>query len=179
SRICLQQSFLPSEIDHRTCQWNTKNEISLPTQTSCLPLQSYNCCQNREHLGYPSQHGHYGWLRISCCCHEATTLSTAILRILPNYCVTYILLALVMIVNPMLYVASTRDLETAVTCRLSQMTGRERKLVKTIKLKFALINIVYYLCWLPNLINGVLLWSLWFKLPVKIIITLWYIMVQP
>ncbi|XP_063973834.1 G-protein coupled receptor 143-like isoform X2 [Diachasmimorpha longicaudata] len=109
-------------------------------------------------------------------CHEATTLSTAILRILPNYCATYMLLAVVMIVNPILYVASTRDLETAVTCSLSQMTGRERKLVKTIRLKFALINIVYYLCWLPNLINGVLLWSLWFKLPVKIIITLWYIM---
>uniref|UniRef100_A0A0C9RMN2 GPR143 protein n=1 Tax=Fopius arisanus TaxID=64838 RepID=A0A0C9RMN2_9HYME len=109
-------------------------------------------------------------------CHEATTLSTAVLRILPNYCATYVLLALVMIVNPVLYVKSTRDLENAVTCSLAQMTSRERKLVKTIKLKFALINIVYYICWLPNLINGILLWSLWLKLPVKIIITLWYIM---
>lgn len=82
-----------------------------------------------------------------------------------------------MIVNPVLYFASTRDLQTAVSCSLAQITGRERKLVQTIKLKFALTNIVYYVCWLPNLINGILLWTLWFQLPVKAIITLWYIMV--
>ncbi|XP_043498740.1 G-protein coupled receptor 143-like [Polistes fuscatus] len=109
-------------------------------------------------------------------CHNLTSLSIAILRILPNYCATYVLLAIVMIINPLLYVASTRDLKTAVTCSLSQVTGRERKLVQTIRLKFALINIVYYICWVPNLINGILLWTLWFKLPVKAIITLWYIM---
>lgn len=82
-----------------------------------------------------------------------------------------------MIVNPVLYFASTRDLQTAVTCSLAQVTGRERKLVQAIKVKFALTNIVYYVCWLPNLINGILLWTLWFQLPVKAIITLWYIMV--
>lgn len=110
-------------------------------------------------------------------CHNLTSLSTAILRILPNYCATYVLLAVVMIMNPVLYFASTRDLETAVSCSLAQITGRERKLVHTIKLKFALTNAVYYLCWLPNLINGILLWTLWFQLPIKAIITLWYIMV--
>ncbi|XP_066587377.1 G-protein coupled receptor 143-like [Prorops nasuta] len=109
-------------------------------------------------------------------CHNLTSLSTAILRILPNYCATYILLTMVMIVNPMLYLASTRDLETAVTCSLSQVTGRERKVVQTIRLKFALTNLVYYVCWIPNLINGILLWTLWFQLPIKLIITLWYIM---
>ncbi|XP_054011433.1 G-protein coupled receptor 143-like [Hylaeus anthracinus] len=109
-------------------------------------------------------------------CHNLTSLSTAILRILPNYCATYVLLTVVMIVNPVLYFASTRDLQTAVSCSLAQITGRERKLVQTIKLKFALTNVVYYLCWLPNLINGILLWTLWFQLPIKAIITLWYIM---
>lgn len=110
-------------------------------------------------------------------CHNLTSLSTVTLRILPNYCATYVLLAAVMIVNPVLYFASTRDLQTAVTCSLAQITSRERKLVQAIKLKFALTNFVYYVCWLPNLINGILLWTLWFQLPVKIIITLWYIMV--
>ncbi|XP_043272094.1 G-protein coupled receptor 143-like [Venturia canescens] len=109
-------------------------------------------------------------------CHNLTSLSTAILRILPNYCATYVLLAAVMIVNPALYVSSTRNLQDAVNCSLSQVTGRERKLVQTIKLKFALTNIVYYVCWVPNLINGILLWTLWFQLPIKVIITLWYIM---
>ena len=109
-------------------------------------------------------------------CHNLTSLSTAILRILPNYCATYVLLTVVMIINPVLYFASTRDLQTAVTCSLAQVTGRERKLVQAIKVKFALTNIVYYVCWLPNLINGILLWTLWFHLPAKAIITLWYIM---
>lgn len=110
-------------------------------------------------------------------CHNLTSLSTAILRILPNYCATYVLLAVVMIVNPLLYFGSIRDLQTAVTCSLAQITGRERKLVQAIKLKFALTNFVYYVCWLPNLINGILLWTLWFQLPIKAIIILWYIMV--
>lgn len=105
-----------------------------------------------------------------------TSLSSALLRILPNYCVTYMLLAVVMIVNPILYVASTRDLQSAVLHSMAQMTGRERKLIQIIKLKFALINLVYYICWLPNVINGILLWSLWYQLPVKAIIILWYIM---
>ncbi|KAG8036207.1 hypothetical protein G9C98_004787 [Cotesia typhae] len=109
-------------------------------------------------------------------CHESITMSTAILRILPNYCVTYLLLGIVMIVNPVLYISSTKDLQNAVTCSMAQMTGRERKLVQTIQVKFAMINLVYYICWLPNLINGILLWILWFNLPAKVIIALWYVM---
>lgn len=61
---------------------------------------------------------------------------------------------------------------------MAQMTNRERKLVQTVRLKFALINITYYICWIPNIINGILLWTLWFELPVKLIITLWFIMVR-
>ncbi|KYM99714.1 hypothetical protein ALC62_09332 [Cyphomyrmex costatus] len=115
--------------------------------------------------------------KLSCSCHNLTSLFNVILRILPNYFATYVLLAVVMIVNPILYIASTRDLETVVLHSMAQVTGRERKLIQTIKLKFALINVVYYVCWTPNLINGLLLWILWFQLPNKVIITLWYIMV--
>lgn len=113
---------------------------------------------------------------MSCSCHNLTSLSSAILRILPNYFATYVLLTVVMIANPILYVASTRDLETVVLHSMAQMTSRERRLIQTIRLKFALINLVYYVCWTPNLINGILLWTLWFKLPIRAIITLWYIM---
>ncbi|XP_020707665.2 G-protein coupled receptor 143-like isoform X1 [Athalia rosae] len=109
-------------------------------------------------------------------CHNSSSLSSAVLRILPNYCATYIPLTIVMVTNPALYLASTRDLTAAVSWSLSQLTGRERKLVQTIRMKFALTNLVYYICWIPNLINGILLWTLWFKLPIKVIITLWYIM---
>jgi len=117
-------------------------------------------------------------VKLSCSCHNMMSLSSVILRILPNYFATYVLLAVVMITNPILYVASTRDFETAVLHSMAQMTSRERKLIQTIRLKFALINVVYYVCWTPNLINGILLWTSWFQLPIKAIITLWYIMVR-
>ncbi|XP_006613668.1 G-protein coupled receptor 143-like isoform X2 [Apis dorsata] len=79
-------------------------------------------------------------------CHNLTSLSTAILRILPNYCATYVLLAVVMIVNPLLYFGSTRDLQTAVTCSLAQITGRERKLAVTNPLQ-AFFNALVYKRW--------------------------------
>ncbi|XP_012346223.1 G-protein coupled receptor 143 isoform X2 [Apis florea] len=79
-------------------------------------------------------------------CHNLTSLSTTILRILPNYCATYVLLAVVMIVNPLLYFASTRDLQTAVTCSLAQITGRERKLAVTNPLQ-AFFNALVYKRW--------------------------------
>ncbi|KAJ8681226.1 hypothetical protein QAD02_017013 [Eretmocerus hayati] len=109
-------------------------------------------------------------------CHSLNTLSSAIFRILPNYIATYGLLTSVMIANPILYISSTKDLQNVVARSMGQMTGRERKLVHSIKIKFAMTNLVYYVCWLPNLINGILLWTLWFHLPVGFIITLWYIM---
>ncbi|XP_014231817.1 G-protein coupled receptor 143-like [Trichogramma pretiosum] len=109
-------------------------------------------------------------------CYDITSLSSTILRILPNYLATYGLLAVVMVANPLLYLSTTKDLKNVVTRTMAQMTGRERKLVQTIKLKFAMTNVVYYVCWIPNLLNGILLWTLWFQLPVKVIISLWYVM---
>ncbi|XP_014203551.1 G-protein coupled receptor 143-like [Copidosoma floridanum] len=109
-------------------------------------------------------------------CHSLSSLSSALRRILPNYIATYVLLFTVMLVNPVLYLLSSSDLKNVVTCTMAQMTGRERKLFQTVKLKFFMTNLVYYVCWLPNVVNGVLLWTLWFNLPIKVIITLWYIM---
>jgi len=45
-----------------------------------------------------------------------------------------------------------------------------------VRIKFFAINAAFYVCWLPNLINGLLLWTLWFKLPVRVVISLWYLM---
>lgn len=138
-------------------------------------MTSYDCLQKKEITSKLKATILNAELFYSC--HNSTTLSTAVLRILPNYCATYVLIAVVMIMNPIMYIASTRDLETAVMHSMSQMTSRERKLLQTIRLKFALTNLVYYMCWTPNLINGILLWTLWFQLPIKAIIILWYIMV--
>ncbi|CAH2073787.1 unnamed protein product, partial [Iphiclides podalirius] len=109
-------------------------------------------------------------------CHNLKTVTSAFFRILPNYFATYLPIAMVMIVNPILYVLAGREVEMTVALPLAQFTSKERRVVDALKLKFFLINAVFYVCWLPNLINGVMIWTMWFNMPVKIIISIWYIM---
>ncbi|KAJ8931711.1 hypothetical protein NQ314_015358 [Rhamnusium bicolor] len=109
-------------------------------------------------------------------CHTSTSLHTALLRILPNYIATYIPIATVMIANPCLYRHSTKDMERIITSTSGQFTSRERDIIDAIKIKFSVINMIFYFCWTPNLINGILLWALWFHLPASCVITTWYIM---
>lgn len=107
----------------------------------------------------------------------STSLQSAIFRILPNYIFTYLPIATVMIANPCFYRCSTKDMEEIITSASGQFTSREREILDAIKIKFSVINLVFYICWVPNLINGVLLWTLWFHLPDEWIIVVWYIMV--
>lgn len=109
-------------------------------------------------------------------CHEISYLSTALKRILPNYCVTYIPIIIVMLGNPILYITSSREVDRQLALTLNQVTTREREIMAVFKLKFFLINLVFYLCWLPNIIAGIILWALWHNLPSKTIIVIWYIM---
>ncbi|XP_041977013.1 G-protein coupled receptor 143-like [Aricia agestis] len=109
-------------------------------------------------------------------CHNLTSITSAVYRILPNYCATYLPIAMVMIVNPIIYMLLSKHVELAVSIPMAQFTSKERRLVDALKLKFFLINGAFYLCWLPNLINGLLLWTMWFNMPVNVIITIWYIM---
>lgn len=118
------------------------------------------------------------WFCRHSSCHTSTSLSTAIFRILPNYFATYIPIAVVMLANPCLYRHSTNDMEKIIMSTSGQFTTRERDILDAIKIKFSVINIVFYICWLPNLLNGILLWTLWFHLPDRWIITIWYVMVN-
>jgi len=109
-------------------------------------------------------------------CHTTKTASDTVFRILPNYIATYIPITTVMIANPCLYLYSCKDMEKIITCTSGQFTRRERDLIDAVKIKFSAINIVFYVCWFPNLVNGFLLWTLWFRLPVTMVIATWYIM---
>lgn len=109
-------------------------------------------------------------------CHDIDTLSGALAHIFPNYCATFFPMAAIMIVNPILYFCSTQDVRFIISVRLGQYTQRERNAVDGIKTKFLFIIITFYICWLPNLICGVLIWSVWLKLPEKLIVSLWYVM---
>lgn len=104
-------------------------------------------------------------------------VKSVILRILPNYLATYIPICIVMVANPWLYRQSTKDMEKIITSASGQFTSREREIIDAIKIKFSVINFVFYLCWIPNLFNGILLWVLWFDLPAEWIISIWYMMV--
>lgn len=48
-------------------------------------------------------------------------VTSAIYKILPNYCATYLPIAMVMIGNPIMYVLSSKDVEMAVAIPLAQV----------------------------------------------------------
>ncbi|CAG9854583.1 unnamed protein product [Phyllotreta striolata] len=108
-------------------------------------------------------------------CFTPSPYSVTILRYLPNYLATYAPIAAVMIANPCLYRASTRDMEELITSASGQHTIKEREIIRAIKIKFSVINIVFYVCWLPNLLNGILIWTLWFHFDTSIT-SIWYVM---
>lgn len=39
-----------------------------------------------------------------------------------------------------------------------------------------MINVVFYICWMPNLICGLILWTSWHNLPDRFISVIWYMM---
>uniref|UniRef100_A0A1B6CL95 G-protein coupled receptors family 1 profile domain-containing protein n=2 Tax=Clastoptera arizonana TaxID=38151 RepID=A0A1B6CL95_9HEMI len=109
-------------------------------------------------------------------CHNLKAGESAFMRILPNYLLTYLPMLVVMIVNPIIYILSLNKVQDLVTLNFSQFTRKERMIVDATKLKFGLIILAFYVCWLPNLVNSILLWTQWPNLPKPALITLWYIM---
>lgn len=47
--------------------------------------------------------------------------SSALIRILPNYCATYVPIAIVMIANPIIYTLSSKNVEMAIALPLAQV----------------------------------------------------------
>lgn len=103
-------------------------------------------------------------------------MTTALIRVMPNYVLNYGPILIVMIVNPIIYVQCSKEVDKQLIQRYGQYTNNERQIHDMFKIKFSLINIVFYICWLPNIINAILMWTMWFDLPVRVIICSWYIM---
>jgi len=61
---------------------------------------------------------------------------------------------------------------------MAQYSTNERKMLDLFKQRFALINLAFYLCWAPNLINAIIVWTSWNNLPNGVMLTLWYLMVS-
>jgi len=60
---------------------------------------------------------------------------------------------------------------------MAQYSTNERKMLDLFKQRFALINLGFYLCWAPNLINAIIVWTSWDNLPNGVMLILWYLMV--
>ncbi|CRK88718.1 CLUMA_CG002563, isoform A [Clunio marinus] len=109
-------------------------------------------------------------------CHDIHDLGTALLRVMPNYLLNYGTILVVMIVNPILYIKCSKEVDRQLIQRYGEYTNNERQIHDMFKIKFSLINLIFYICWLPNIVNAILMWTMWFHLPAKVIVITWYIM---
>ncbi|XP_014244129.1 G-protein coupled receptor 143-like isoform X2 [Cimex lectularius] len=113
-------------------------------------------------------------------CHNYSTKATrsgdVFFRLLPNYVTIYLIITLVMVTSPCFYFMSARKVDLFVADCLHQVTRKERSVIQSMRLRFALINLSFYACWFPNLINGIIIWSKWSDMPRTLLLALWYIM---
>ncbi|GAB6027963.1 hypothetical protein CHUAL_002190 [Chamberlinius hualienensis] len=99
-------------------------------------------------------------------------------NVLPNYLCTHIPLLLAMTINPILYWLSSKKVYGLLTKSFGTFSHHERQLATALKRKFFDIVLVFYICWMPNIINSILLWSMWYNLMTvrTIVLSVWYIM---
>lgn len=99
---------------------------------------------------------------------------------MPNYLLNYGPILFVMIANPIIYFQCSKEVDRQLVQRYGQYTNNERQIHDLFKIKFSLINVIFYICWLPNVINAALMWSLWSELSRRntigsIVVINWYI----
>lgn len=97
---------------------------------------------------------------------------------MPNYLAAYVPLIVVMIMNAIIYFLSSISIPDLVAQYLSQYTNAERYIVDNIRIKFGLINLTFFVCWLPNIANAIIIFLNWDDFPERVIIALWYLMVS-
>lgn len=80
-------------------------------------------------------------------------------HLVPYYLSTYIPIVLVMILNPILYIFSSRSVPSILKSRRGKYTDIERAIVQSVRLKFFNVVLVFFACWIPNVLNGVLIFA--------------------
>lgn len=79
----------------------------------------------------------------------------------PKSYIVYILflcpVVIVMLANPIIFYQAGKSAKRALIWHYGRYTSSERKLVDAIHTKFYLILVIYFLCWIPNLVNAGLL----------------------
>jgi len=77
-----------------------------------------------------------------------------IAHLLPHYLSTYIPILFVILINPLVYAKASSAVRQSLM-RGGRFTDRERNIMKQVKAKFFLLMLVFFICWFPNIINGV------------------------
>ncbi|KAK7939229.1 hypothetical protein WMY93_002555 [Mugilogobius chulae] len=78
----------------------------------------------------------------------------------PHYVTTYAPMLLVLIVNPVFFSRTTSAVTSLLKGRQGIYTENERRLANEIKMRFFKIMLVFFICWVPNIINESLLFYL-------------------
>uniref|UniRef100_A0A673AT81 G-protein coupled receptor 143 n=1 Tax=Sphaeramia orbicularis TaxID=375764 RepID=A0A673AT81_9TELE len=79
---------------------------------------------------------------------------------IPHYVTTYAPMLLVLIVNPVFFNRTISAVTSLLKGRQGIYTENERRLANEIKLRFFKIMLVFFVCWIPNIINESLLFFL-------------------
>ena len=102
----------------------------------------------------------------------------AYIHLLPNHVATYLPMFITCLGCPILFQSAFRQAGESLQRRHARYTATERRLIDGLRTKFFMITAVFYLCWMPNLINGLALWIAWSHLPLNWILGNWYLMVR-
>ncbi|XP_045910503.1 G-protein coupled receptor 143 [Micropterus dolomieu] len=79
---------------------------------------------------------------------------------IPHYVTTYAPMLLVLIANPVFFNRTISAVTSLLKARQGIYTENERRLANDIKIRFFKIVLVFFVCWVPNIINEVLLFYL-------------------
>lgn len=96
--------------------------------------------------------------------------------VLTHYILTFLSVFIPMLVNPILYALASNQVRQMLQGHLGRYTDQERELIKRLDFKFSSIVVVFYVCWLPNIISSLAIWITWKDFPTSFIIGLWYFM---
>uniref|UniRef100_A0A7N8XY06 G-protein coupled receptor 143 n=1 Tax=Mastacembelus armatus TaxID=205130 RepID=A0A7N8XY06_9TELE len=79
---------------------------------------------------------------------------------IPHYVTTYAPMLLVLIANPVFFSQTVSAVTSLLKRRQGIYTENERQLANEIKIRFFKIMLVFFICWVPNIINESLLFYL-------------------
>ncbi|XP_069009674.1 G-protein coupled receptor 143 [Embiotoca jacksoni] len=79
---------------------------------------------------------------------------------IPHYVTTYAPMLLVLVANPIFFNRTISAVTSLLKGRQGIYTENERRLASEIKIRFFKMMLVYFICWIPNIINESLLFFL-------------------